>query len=191
MKIALENRKYWQNKFLFAQEYFDFVSDLSHSWDTSDNTPLKCMKINDDEHITGQQIRIPSEQSRRMAAKEEMGPPSDICLDLRTQNSPEEIFSSSHKVFKFLMSFYLTIQQRAQNKMPIPNLIGQIKSYLNADPRHGEWVLTEMSNWDIFEEMLLQVQGREMPKLVVGIVYASMLNVYKRDKELLAKHWDG
>jgi hypothetical protein len=73
--------------------------------------------------------------------------------------------------------------------MHIPRFINQIKSYINSDVQNGEWVLNEMSNWDIFEEMLLQAGGKEMPKLVVGIIYCSMITVYKRDKLILADHW--
>jgi len=36
-----------------------------------------------------------------------------------------------------------------------------------------------MSNWEIIEEMFLQPLDPEMPKLAVGLIYASMLSIYE------------
>jgi hypothetical protein len=54
----LENQKYWQNKFLFGQEYFDFVSEICHYWDTANIIPLISPNKNNDYLITGQKIRV-------------------------------------------------------------------------------------------------------------------------------------
>jgi prolyl oligopeptidase PreP (S9A serine peptidase family) len=90
LKIAFENRNYWQNKFLFAQEYFDFVADLSYSWDTSENTPLNSLKKNDDEQITGHKFRVKGDQPRRLSSRD-VPLPSDVSLDLLENNKLEEI----------------------------------------------------------------------------------------------------
>lgn len=47
-KIMLENQKYWQNKFLFANEYFDFVNEVTHFWDMKRVVPLQVYNRNDD-----------------------------------------------------------------------------------------------------------------------------------------------
>jgi ubiquitin carboxyl-terminal hydrolase 9/24 len=58
-KISLENQKYWQNKFLFGNEYFEFVSEICHYWDTANIIPLNVLNRNNDSHITGFQQRYP------------------------------------------------------------------------------------------------------------------------------------
>lgn len=52
-QILLDNQKYWQNKFLFGAEYFDFVSEISHYWDTGNIIPLISTNKNNDSHIAG------------------------------------------------------------------------------------------------------------------------------------------
>lgn len=52
-KILLENQKYWQNKFLFGAEYFDFLSELTHYWDTANIVPLTTINKNNDGHLVG------------------------------------------------------------------------------------------------------------------------------------------
>ena len=53
LKIAYENQKYWQNRFLFGNEYHEFIYDLSLNWNTSCLIPKHFLTKNDDFHITG------------------------------------------------------------------------------------------------------------------------------------------
>ena len=50
-KISLENQNYWQNKFLFGTEYFDFVSEITHDWDTANIIPRNYLNKNNDSHL--------------------------------------------------------------------------------------------------------------------------------------------
>ena len=50
-KIAYENQKYWQNRFLFGNEYNEFVWDISLNWNTSCIIPKNYLTKNDDFHI--------------------------------------------------------------------------------------------------------------------------------------------
>lgn len=113
-------------------------------------------------------------------------------MDLRLQH-PEEnskaVQDSAHQIFKFAAGFYLTILQRNANKMLIPKFIDSLKAYINNDPRNGHWLIQEFSNWEIIEEMFLQNQSRDMSRLVVGLIYASMIKIYDHEKENLALHW--
>jgi hypothetical protein len=52
-KILLENQKYWQNKFLFGSEYFEFISEVTHYWDTAQMVPLTTINKNNDGHLVG------------------------------------------------------------------------------------------------------------------------------------------
>lgn len=93
-------------------------------------------------------------------------------------------------MFKFAASFYLTILQRAQHKGLVPKMVNALKAYLNHDPRNGEWLLLELTNWELIKEMLLQPQGREMPKLTCGLIYCAMLTIYDKEKASLASFWN-
>jgi hypothetical protein len=116
--------------------------------------------------------------------------PVDEVLDLRVQHAhePQRVADASHEVFKLAAGFYLTILQRAQNKTLVPKMLNALKAYMNHDRRNGEWLIEEFSNWAIVEEMLLQVQGQEMPKLACGLIYCAMLTVYDEEKAALAEY---
>ena len=96
-KIRLENQKYWQNKFLFGTEYFEFVSDITHFWDTANMVPLVVLNCNNDSAITGYEQRQPAAGN----LNSDILKPLDEILDLRQNHSNEEIADSSHEVFKF------------------------------------------------------------------------------------------
>jgi hypothetical protein len=53
-KILYENQKYWQNRFLFGNEYHEFVYDLSLNWNTSCLIPKEFLTKNNDFHIVNQ-----------------------------------------------------------------------------------------------------------------------------------------
>ena len=111
-KILLENQKYWQNKFLFGAEYFDFLAMVTHYWDTANIVPLNVVNKNNDGHIVGFQLRSPADPSAMLA---DIPRPPDEVFDLRSQHadSLERVADASHEVFKLAASFYLTILQRA------------------------------------------------------------------------------
>lgn len=186
-QIALENQKYWHGKYLFASEYFEFVSDVTHFWDVANIIPLSCLNKNNDAHLVGHPMRTLSEAQAQM----DLIRPADEVFDLRAQHADDlqRVRDAAHQVFKFAAGFYLTILQRAQTKGLVPRLIGALKAYLNSDPRNGLWLLNEVSNWEIIKEMLLQPEGADMPKLTVGLLYCAMLTVYDSEKGNLKQHW--
>lgn len=40
-KIAQQNHKYWQNRFLFSSEYTEFVCNLTANWNTQFVVPAQ------------------------------------------------------------------------------------------------------------------------------------------------------
>ena len=126
-----------------------------------------------------------------MTLHPDIAQPLDEVFDLQKQHQqdPSSVSETSHEVFKLATRFYLTILQRAEKKNLVPKMVNALKSYINHDSRNGAWLLEEFSNWAIVEEMLLQVNGKEMPKLTCGLLYCSMLTVYDKEKELLADYW--
>mmetsp|Transcript_4486 Transcript_4486/g.6718 ORF Transcript_4486/g.6718 Transcript_4486/m.6718 type:complete len:123 (-) Transcript_4486:1467-1835(-) len=97
---------------------------------------------------------------------------------------------TSHEVFKYAAKFYLTALQRSANKGQIPPFCSALKAYMNHDVINAEWLLKQFSNWEIIQEMLLQTEDREMPKLAVGLIYCAMLKVYEVEKATLNRHWE-
>jgi len=187
-KIDQENQKYWHGKYLFAHEYFDFVSEVAHFWDTGNIVAQNALNKNNDAHLVGYAIRPRNEPG---GTQNDLAGPSDEVYDLRAQHAdnPQKVLDAAHEVFKFATGFYLTILQRAQAKSLVPKLVNALKAYLNNDPRNGLWLLNEVSNWEIIKEMLLQPQGPEMPKLTVGLIYGAMLTTYETEKGQLNQHW--
>lgn len=54
-KIHYENQKYWQNRFLFGNEYLDFVYDVSLNWNTACLIPKEHLTKNNDFNLVNQQ----------------------------------------------------------------------------------------------------------------------------------------
>lgn len=56
-KIAYENYKYWQNRFLFGNEYHEFVYNISLYWNTSCIIPKNFLTKNDDFHLLPHEVK--------------------------------------------------------------------------------------------------------------------------------------
>jgi len=50
-KIAADNHKYWQNRFLFGAEYFEFVQQVILYWNTNRVIPYEVSWRNNDYHL--------------------------------------------------------------------------------------------------------------------------------------------
>lgn len=148
-KIAYENQKYWQNRFLFGQEYAEFVYDISLNWNTAMVIPKNYLTKNDDFHLT--LISKPPEYEK----DETILDPIDEKLPLTNFVAPEHIAECELEVFKFAAQYYITILQRATNKVYIPQFVHMLKAYINKSVDCARWLLKEFSNFDILEETLL------------------------------------
>ena len=98
-KILYENQKYWQNRFLFGNEYHEFVYDLSLNWNTSCLIPKEYLTKNNDFHLVNQQC--PQEYLKDLSIPD----PSDQKISIDESLVPE----LELRVFKFAASCYLTI----------------------------------------------------------------------------------
>lgn len=88
-KIAYENTKYWQNRFLFGQEYPEFVKDLTQTWNSSCIIPREYLCYNDDQHIT--EMEIPLGYGRDTSIKE--------VIDEKIPINPDRISEMEVRVF--------------------------------------------------------------------------------------------
>lgn len=102
-KIVYENQKYWQNRFLFGNEYMDFVYDLSLYWNTTTVIPRTYLTKNDDFDLM--RTECPPEYKSNPNIPEA----GDVSLPLK----PEEIEEFELRIFKFAAQFYLTILGRS------------------------------------------------------------------------------
>ena len=171
-KILYENQKYWQNRFLFGNEYHDFVYDISQNWNTNNIIPKNYLTKNDDFHLNGQ--ICPPEYMNDVNIADP--------LDAKMPMDEGAVAEFEFRVFKFAARFYLTILQRAQLKTHIPNMLNLLKAYINKNEQSAYWLIQEFCNNEILEEMLLQCSSKEMRKFTVGLLYCSMLKVYPLER---------
>ena len=182
-KIAYENQKYWQNRFLFGQEYGEFVYDISLYWNTQTVIPRQYLTKNDDFHLTG--FAKPPEYER----DENIPLPADEALPLAKLNSQQQIDDCELSVFKFAAGFYVTILQRAMNKTLIANMLNLLKAYMNKNPNCARWLITEFCSEEILHENLLQCPQKEMRRFLVGLLYCAMLKIYPLEKDQINNYW--
>lgn len=182
-KIAYENQKYWQNRFLFGNEYHEFVYDISLNWNTSNIIPKNNLTKNNDFHIVG--YPMPKEYERDLTIPE----PLDVKIPLNSKLSDAELNDFEERVFKFAAGFYLTILQRAQNKTYIPQMLNLLKGYLNKNFNAARWLISEFCNYQILEEQFLQCGAKEMRKFTSGLLYCAMLKVYPLEKDQMNEYW--
>ncbi|CDW78729.1 UNKNOWN [Stylonychia lemnae] len=178
-KIAYENQKYWQNRFLFGNEYHEFVYDVALNWNTSQIIPKNFLTKNNDFHLVN--LPMPKEYERDINILE---PP-----DLKYPIDQVEADKYEERVFQFAAGFYITILQRAQNKLYIPQMVNLLKSYINKNSNCARWLISQFCNHKIIEETLLQCGQKEMRKFIIGLLYCAMLKVYPEDKDLILQYW--
>lgn len=94
-QIALDNQKYWHGKYLFAPEYFELVSEVTHYWDTANIIPLTSLNKNNDAHLVGYPVRTLSEAQTMHT---DIPRPADEVHDLRVQHAadPERVRAAAH-----------------------------------------------------------------------------------------------
>ena len=183
MKIAYENQKYWQSRFLFGNEYHEFIYDLALNWNTQCQIPKTYLTKNDDFHLVGEVMPEEYKDDQTIPL------PLDVPLPLLEQHSPEELKAVEHAVFKLATGFYIGVLQRASNKAPLPSMINLLKAYINKTPTNALWFLEEFCNELIIEENLLHCSPKEMRKFMVGLLYCAMLKVYALEKDKLNLYW--
>ena len=88
-------------------------------------------------------------------------------------------------MFKLLAQHYFTVQQRSADKLKLPKLNRLMKQYLNADVNCAEWLIKEVTCWEIIKELILEPSIRIMVKFVSGQIYAAMVMLYEKEKASL------
>ena len=83
----MENQKYWQNKYLFGTEFFDFMADISTYWNTKHIIPKISLNCNNDSHI----VKYPQRQGEDLLPNppDEIADPLDTPIDLRKVHEGE------------------------------------------------------------------------------------------------------
>ena len=119
-KIAAENHKYWQNRFLFGNEYHEFVGQITLHWNSSQIIPAITPCRNPDQPLLDPLINTIAQQYGHLEAAQKpmqiLLNPHEQHIDLRQEYSAEQLQQTQLQVFKFAARFYVTILQRASDK---------------------------------------------------------------------------
>jgi len=192
-KIAAENHKYWQNKFLFGTEYNEFASQIALYWNTRTIVPAIAPCRNDDWHLLDPEVQQLAQQNglTEELAKKPMflQPNIEESIDLNQAHSLTQLNMARLDVFKFTAQFYVTILQRSRDGMNLPNFVRILKSYINYDIACADWFLSEFANFEILKECFLDNTNKQMRWILAGLIYSAMLKVYPSHKSNLDQYW--
>lgn len=201
--VEEENRKYWQYRFLFSQEYSEFILELCSLWNTKHMVLLNYDTRNRDYHLCGideakfkNEVKaVPNSVSINYSANKNIKffPEKillpDESIDIYQQYGGEKVDMFEFEIFKLITTFYLTVKQRASMKENIPEILDLIKAHLNKSLKACKWLIMQFSNNVILMEMLLQCPIPDMRKLCAGLVYCAMIKIYEEEKEYLDDYW--
>jgi ubiquitin carboxyl-terminal hydrolase 9/24 len=201
--VEEENRKYWQYRFMFSQEYSEFILELCSLWNTKHMVLLNYDTRNRDYHICGvdetkykEELKaMPNSTSMHYSANknikcypEKFLLPNES-IDIYQKYGGEKVDLFEFEIFKLAATFYLTVKQRASIKENIPEILDLIKAHLNKSMKACKWLIMQFSNEKVLTENLLQCPIADMRKLSAGLVYCAMLRIYEEEKEYLDSYW--
>jgi len=185
--IVAENTKYWYNKFMFHDDYFDFALKLGSSWNTSFNILDKSPHTNMDYHLLGLGEEIIKKHAYQHNNLKPAFPGLLESEHVELPMIPEESLKVSHLVTKYIITVLLTTVVRSKYKTQVPDFIDLAKSYLNKHPEISQWLLWQFSNPKILSEFLLESCESEMRRATVGLLYCAMLSAYQIEAKILEK----
>eukprot|EP01022_Parablepharisma_sp_SALTPOND_P000055 TRINITY_DN1001_c0_g1_i1.p1 TRINITY_DN1001_c0_g1~~TRINITY_DN1001_c0_g1_i1.p1 ORF type:complete len:1403 (+),score=208.78 TRINITY_DN1001_c0_g1_i1:12466-16674(+) len=169
--IEAENIKYWYNKFMFHDDYFNFALNLALTWNSSENVLEKYPSKNVDYHLLNIKEDISKthgfQSVKHIVPKEEK-------LSLSLEDSRE----ASMSVAKYVLTVLLTTVCRSKAKESVPDFIDISKAYLNKHPKIAQWLLWQFSNGKVISEFLLESCEIEMRRAAVGLLYCAMLRAF-------------
>lgn len=201
--VAEENRKYWQYRFMFSQEYSDFILELCSLWNTKNMVLLNYDTRNRDYHILGideakykeELKKVPNSVSIHFSPNKNIKyyPDKwllpDESIDIYQKYGGEKVDQFEFEIFKLAATFYITVKQRASIKELIPEMLDLIKAHLNKSLKACKWLISQFTNNEVLVENLLQCPIGDMRKLSAGLIYCAMIRVYEEEKEYLDSYW--
>lgn len=122
------------------------MQDISLYWNTSNIVAKNYLSKNNDFKLHG--FPCPKEYEQNVSIPD----PLDVTIPIADKKLVDEF---ELRVFKFAATCYLTISQRGSNKLVLPPVLNLLKSYINKNERCAEWLLNEMSNIELLNELLL------------------------------------
>jgi len=192
--IIQENMKYWHSKYMFHEDYFEFAFKLCSYWNSLENIiksysshNLDYNLLNIDEKIA----KIHSMQSNSLDDSLQIIENSYKKSDKTVLLDPtqlEKIKNAEIAVFKYACTLLFTTIFRASTKNYLPEFIDLLKAYMNKNIEAGKWIITQFMNTKILHEFLFECCDTNMRRLVSGLLYCAMLNIYKSEKTLLLEY---
>ena len=180
--LIRDNKKYWQNAYMFGREYFEFVMELVTTWNPSENAFSMYNTKNNDYHLCGCPSidfhKLRNKNIKRFELQRE-----ELVPVKWTEEELKEVENVDESVFKYCCLVFLTSVLRYKSREQlIPCLMDTIKVYINKSSKSAQWILWSLSAHNNIIEFLFECPMAEMRYFVVGIIYCAMLKLYPSEK---------
>ena len=153
------------------------MEGISRWWDSNEQILEKYPCRNLDHHLVGLK-----EEVKQYAYQL----PSNIPIKkYKTEHfpmTPEEKNITSIAIGKYVITVFLTSLIRSKHSSFVPNYVDLCKAYLNKHNELSQWFIQQFTNTKIIAEFLLECENTFMRRLIVGLLYCSMLNVYNLEE---------
>jgi ubiquitin carboxyl-terminal hydrolase 9/24 len=203
-RINLDNFQYWIMKIIFSSEYHSFITDLLVNWNTYDQIIKNYSTRNDNpelsREISNRLVMVHNKNDSVNNSNKHTNNNklvfSNICSDLLletslTSNSSDFLFivkkEDESELFQFACSFFFNVLIRSKEKSALPAMLDILKSFINKESDHAEWLLEEFGNFEVINDYLVECPLLEIRKLIVGVLYASMIKSYKSNSSCTSK----
>lgn len=167
--IESENVQYWLSQYIFNEDYAMFIRKISLSWNSSllKNIPSKNLDyINlgySNELLQTHAYQTPI-KSRNSADFHENSAETDLII------------------YKFTITYLITILMRAKQNSLIPDFIDICKAYINKNYEAAKWLIIQFTNSSLISEYINECSNQRIRKLIVGLLYCSMIKLYDVEK---------
>ena len=101
---------------------------------------------------------------------------------INIENDYKKPFDDLFILSKFFIKYFLTIGIRMKNKENIPQMMDISKALLNSSLGACKWLINSFSNIKVLEEFLIKNPIFDMKILILGILYAALINLNKEEK---------
>jgi len=178
--VLAENIKYWYNKFMFGEDYFEFVEKISLFWNSNENMLENYPSKNMDYHLRG---KFTAEFIKKHAYQNNVLIKCPYLSNMpKIQISSDVLSKIEILVCKFTAIFTLTTLFRSKNRESLYDFIDILKAYLNKSFEFSQWFIWQFTHLKIISEFLLENSDNEISRFIVGLLYCAFLKIYDTEK---------
>ena len=164
-----DNIQYWLSRFFFNEDYANFMLRIWLSLCPSliKNFPSKNM----DYINLGYSIELLQTHGFQTPI-----------ISKNNESIKENSAEMEMSIFKFMITYYITILMRAKENNTIPDFMDLCKAYLNKNIEAAKWLIIQFTNSSVFSEFLFECSNQRIRKLIVGLLYCSIIKIYEIEK---------